>query len=134
MQTVSKNLIKRYYGSFNQQDMDAFFSLLDNDVIHDINHGHREVGKDIFLQFMQRMNRCYKETARDLVIMVNEEGTRAAAEFIIEGTYLATDSGLPEATGQRYTIPCGAFFSIRDGKITRVTNYYNLNDWLKQIT
>ena len=27
----------------------------------------------------------------------------------------------------------GAFFDIRDGKIVRVTNYYNLEHWLKQV-
>ena len=37
------------------------------------------------------------------------------------------------ASGQRYTLPVGAFFDIRDGQIARVTNYYNLNDWLRQV-
>ncbi len=27
----------------------------------------------------------------------------------------------------------GAFFDIRDGKIARVTNYYNLQDWIAQV-
>ncbi len=49
---------------------------------------------------MAHMQRCYKEKAIDLVIMINEDGTRAAAEFINEGTYIATDKGLPEAEQQ----------------------------------
>ncbi len=65
--------------------------------------------------------------------MINEDGSRASAEFIVEGTYLATDKELPEAKHQHYQLPCGAFFEIRNHKIMRVTNYYNLQDWLKQV-
>jgi hypothetical protein len=31
-------------------------------------------------------------------------------------------------------LPAGAFFAIRDGKISRVTTYYNLTDWIAQVT
>lgn len=55
------------------------------------------------------MNRCYREELTDMVVMVNEDGTRGAAEFIVNGTYLSTDEGLPEANGQTYRLPAGAF-------------------------
>ncbi len=129
----TKAIITSYYGSFNRQDTESFLDLLDEEVIHDINQNGCEVGKKAFADFMQRMNRSYKETVKNLIVMVNEDGTCAAAEFTIEGIYLATDSGLPEATGQRYQLTCGAFFQVKNGKITRVTNYYNLQDWLKQV-
>jgi steroid delta-isomerase-like uncharacterized protein len=47
---------------------------------------------------------------------------------------LKTDPGLPEAKGQRYVLPAGGFFSLQDGKITRVSTFYNMNDWLKQVS
>ena len=47
--------------------------------------------------------------------------------------YLADDQGLPTANGQTYVLPAGAFFYIHCGKIARVTNYYNLNDWVEQV-
>jgi steroid delta-isomerase-like uncharacterized protein len=126
-------LITRYYEAFNAGDMDAFLELLHEDVAHDINQGHREVGRHAFERFMDRMNRCYREHLSDIVIMANDADTRAAAEFIVHGEYLATDAGLPEARGQRYVLRAGAFFDIRDGKVARVTNYYNLDHWLKQV-
>lgn len=132
MQNIT-SLIRNYYDSFNRQDMEAFFALLDEDVIHEINQNGHEIGKAAFVNFMERMNRSYKETVKDLKIMVSEEGAHAAAEFMIEGAYLVTDHGLPEAKGQRYQLSCGAFFHIKNGKIARVTNYYNLQDWLKQV-
>ncbi len=82
---------------------------------------------------MARMDRCYREQPRGHRRDGGTDGTRAAAEFIVEGEYLATDEGLPEAHGQAYRLPAGAFYAIRDGRIARVTMHYNLTDWLAQV-
>ena len=125
--------IKAYYDAFNAGDMQAFLALLDDNVVHGINQGGDQVGKAAFSTFMDHMNRCYKETLTDIVIMENGDGTRGAAEFVVNGKYLVTDEGLPEANGQTYRLPAGAFFEIRDGKVARITNHYNLNDWIAQV-
>ena len=127
-------LLQDYYAAFNKQDMDTFLSLLTDDVIHDINQGAREVGKDAFVTFMDRMNNHYKETIVDIEVMTNTAGDRAAVEFTVSGEYLATDEGLPEANGQTYKLLAGAFFEIRNVQIARVTNYYNLEDWIAQVS
>ena len=44
------------------------------------------------------------------------------------------DQVLAPARGQRYVLPGGAFFEVRDGRIARVTNYYNLQDWIAQVS
>ncbi|EKF60493.1 hypothetical protein QWE_05488 [Agrobacterium albertimagni AOL15] len=130
---TAADTIRAYYDAFNAGDMDRFLALLTDDVAHDINQGARQMGKDAFAKFMDHMNRCYKEELTDMVVMVNEDGTRGAAEFIVNGTYLATDEGLPEADGQTYRLPAGAFFEIRDGKVARISNYYSLPDWIAQV-
>ncbi len=129
----AKQLIENYYQAFNSGDMDTFLSLLTDDVVHDINQGDRETGKAAFTQFMKKMNHHYREQLENIVVLTNEDGTRAAAEFVVLGEYLNTDEGLPEANGQKYRLPAGAFFDIRDGKVARVTNYYNLGDWVAQV-
>ncbi|QXP83688.1 ketosteroid isomerase-related protein [Methylococcus sp. ANG] len=133
MHQNAKALIENYYAAFNAGDMETFLGLLTDDVIHDINQGSREIGKDAFRAFMDRMNRNYKEQLVDMAIMTNEDGSRAAAEFVVLGEYLVTDEGLPPAKGQKYRLPAGAFFEIRDGKVARITNYYNLQDWIEQV-
>lgn len=80
------------------------------------------------------MNASYREHVTDLVVFASPDGTRAAAEFVVEGTYLQTDAGLPPANGQTYRLPAGAFFEVADGKVARVTNYYNLQAWLDQVS
>ena len=126
-------LLLRYYAAFNRGDFEGMLACLADNVVHDINQGGREVGRDAFRAFLARMNTSYREQLRDIVVMANAEGTRAAAEYVVHGEYLRTDEGLPEASGQRYVLPGGAFFDIADGAIARVTNYYNLDDWLRQV-
>lgn len=130
---TATEIIRAYYDAFNSQDMAAFLALLSDDVVHDINQGERQSGKAAFATFMEHMNRCYRETLTDMVIMASSDGKRASAEFIVNGEYLVTDEGLPEASGQTYVLPAGAFFELADGKVSRVTNYYNLNDWIAQV-
>ncbi|GAB6141103.1 ketosteroid isomerase-related protein [Methylosoma difficile] len=133
MNQDSIKLVEQYYAAFNSADMDTFLSLLTDDVIHDINQGKREIGKAAFTQFMACMNHNYKEQLVDMVIMASADGSRAAAEFVVLGEYLQSDEGLPAANGQTYRLPAGAFFDIRDGKVARITNYYNLQDWIAQV-
>ncbi|MBB5373157.1 ketosteroid isomerase-related protein [Acidocella aromatica] len=127
-------LINAYYAAFNNGDTAAMLSLLTDDVKHDINQSGSETGKAAFAVFLEEMSRCYRERLTDIVVLADKSGTRAAAEYLVHGEYLEAGHGMPVAHGQKYVLPGGAFFSIRDGKIARVTNYYNLPDWLAQVS
>lgn len=126
-------LLLRYYSAFNRADWEGMLACLSQDVRHDVNQGLRETGRDAFRNFLARMQRCYSEQLRDIVVMANADGSRAAAEYVVHGEYIVADAGLPPANGQRYVLPGGAFFEITDGLICRVTNYYNLDNWLAQV-
>jgi steroid delta-isomerase-like uncharacterized protein len=131
-------LIADYYAAFNRGDWPGMLSLLADDVVHDLNQGPRETGRDAFAGFLQRMARCYREQLREVVVLASDDGSRAAAEYVVHGQYLVADDGLPSANGQRYVLPGGAFFEIVSddagaGRILRVSNYYNLEDWLRQV-
>lgn len=127
-------LIRRYYDAFNAGDVEAMIACVHADVIHDVNQGERRHGRDRFHAFCARMSHHYREQLKDLTIMVADDGRRAGAEFNVHGTYLETEPGLPPATGQTYAIPAGTFFAVRDGAISRVTTYYNLTEWIMQVS
>ncbi len=131
---MSRQLIAAYYEAFNAGDVPAMLACLTDDVAHHVNEGGVRIGKDAFAAFCAHMNQAYRERLSDVVVMTSGDGTRAAAEFTVNGTYLKTDPGLPEARGQSYVLPAGTFFSLRDGKISRVVTYYNLADWVTQIS
>jgi len=130
----SKALIAAYYAAFNAGRTEEMLNLLHDEVEHHVNEGGIRRGKEKFREFNAHMTASYREELTDMVIFANEAGDRAAAEFVVNGAYLRTDEGLPEAKGQTYVLPAGAFFTIRDGKIARVTTYYNLADWTRQVS
>ncbi|WP_300512919.1 ketosteroid isomerase-related protein [Aliiroseovarius sp.] len=130
---MSRDTIQRYFEAFNAGDTPAMLDCLSEDVAHHVNEGRIRTGKALFSKFCDHMSACYKEKLTDMVIFVSEDGRRAAAEFVVNGTYLNTDPGLPEARGQKYVLPAGSFFTLEGGKITRVTTYYNLADWERQV-
>ncbi|MBV2360387.1 nuclear transport factor 2 family protein [Thalassococcus sp. CAU 1522] len=131
---MSADTIRRYFDAFNAKDTAGMLDCLADDVAHHVNEGQVRIGRDKFAAFCDHMSACYDETLTDMVIFATEDGTRAAAEYIVNGTYLKTDSGLPEARGQTYRLPAGSFFSLADGRITRVVTYYNLADWIGQVS
>lgn len=127
-------LVGRYYDAFNRGDVEGMLACVADDVIHDVNQGERRQGKERFHAFCARMAHHYRERLEGIVVMANDDGSRASAEFNVMGEYLQSEDGLPEAKGQKYTLPAGTFFAVKNGKIARVTTYYNLTDWIMQVT
>ncbi len=132
--TATATLIRRYYDAFNARDWEAMLDCVTDDMRHDVNEGAARGGKTSFREFLAHMARCYDETLTGIAVMVDGTGARAAAEFVVTGKYLATDTGLPAARGQTYSLPAGAFFEVREGRIARITTYYNLQEWIRQVS
>jgi steroid delta-isomerase-like uncharacterized protein len=130
---ATRKVMESYYEAFNRQDWTTMLSLLHPDVVHDINQGEAEKGSEAFAGFLARMAHAYQERVHELEIFVNSSGSRAAVEYFVSGTYLHSEPGFPAARGQRYTLRGGGFFEIQAGKITRVTNYYNVKEWVKLV-
>jgi len=131
---ATESLIARYYAAFNAGDAPGMLALVTDDVEHRVNQGAIRHGRALFAEFCAHMGVSYRESLRDIVILVADAGDRAAAEFTVQGSYLKTDPGLPEARGQTYVLPAGAFFDIRDGRIARISTFYNLPDWIAQVS
>ena len=126
--------VQAYFDAFNAGDVTGMLACLSDDVAHHVNEGKIRVGKEKFAEFCAHMSRCYREELTDMVVFYAAGDTRAAAEYVVNGTYLETDDGLPDAKEQTYRLPAGSFFDLTDGKIARVTTYYNLSDWIAQVS
>lgn len=127
-------LIQAYYDAFNAGNAAGMLAWLTDDIEHRVNEGAHRIGKEKFAEFCGHMGVSYREQLRDVVVFANDDGSRGAAEFVVHGEYLKTDPGLPEARGQRYILPAGGFFEVKDGRISRITTFYNLNDWISQVS
>lgn len=133
-QPAARATLAAYYAAFNAENPAGMLACVTDDIEHRVNEGGIRRGRDLFAAFCAHMGVSYRENLREIEIFVNADGTRAAAEFVVHGTYLQTDPGLPEAKGQSYTLPAGSFFDLKDGKISRITTFYNLNDWIAQVS
>lgn len=131
---MSHEAMQRYFAAFNRGDTDGMLEEVTDDLAHHVNEGLVRRGKAAFAEFCAHMSRCYREELTDMVLFVSADGTRGAAEYVVNGTYLATDAGLPEARGQTYRLAAGSFFGFSEGRISRVTTYYNLADWVRQVS
>jgi steroid delta-isomerase-like uncharacterized protein len=127
-------IIEHYFDGFNIGDTDGMLSCLSDDIAHYVNEGGVRRGKDMFRDFCDHMTKCYSEELTDMTLFETKDGKRAAAEYVVNGTYINTDDGLPEADGQIYILPAGSFFTLESGLITRITTYYNLADWRNQVS
>ena len=131
--SVAARTIAQYLAAFNAGDRAAMEALVTEDLSHHVNQGGIRHGRAAFAAFNAHMARCYRERLEDIVILTGPDDRRAAAEFTVHGEYIGSDEGLPEARGQRYVLPVGIFFSLRDGQIARIATCYNLQDWLRQV-
>jgi len=131
---TATELVEAYFAAFNRGDTDAMLAMVSDDIAHHVNEGGVRTGKEAFAEFNAHMVRCYREKLEDIVVFGSSDPTRAAAEFTVHGEYLATDEGLPEAKGQKYQLPAGSFFTVSSGRITRITTYYNLSNWIAQVS
>jgi len=126
-------LVLRFCAAYSRGDVEGMLDCVSDDLMHDVNQGPRESGKAAFRAYLQQHVRSYREEWRDVVVMSIDDGTRAAAEFSVHGVYQNAAPGLPAAQGQRYVLTAGAFFAINQGKIARITPYYNQYDRQAQI-
>ena len=126
-------VVLAYYAAFNRGDWAGMLALLDEQVVHDLNQGPREVGREAFAAFLEshggQLSRTVARHRRDGF------ARRASRRRRVRGAGRISRQrrGMPPARGQKYVLPGGAFFTIRNGRIQRVTNYYNLEEWISQV-
>lgn len=131
---TSLDLVKQYYTCFNNKDWNGMLALLHPEVRHEANQGDVRIGIEKFTDFLQKMDESYEETLTDMVFFAEPSDSRVAVEFVVNGIYKKGEEGLPEAHNQTYVLPAGAFLAVKDGKISRVTTYYNLPLWIELVS
>ncbi|MDX2064198.1 MAG: nuclear transport factor 2 family protein [Fimbriimonadaceae bacterium] len=130
-QPLAVRLISAYVAAFNRDDVEGQLAVLAPDVVHDINEGGTEIGIEAYRAFKAHMDAHYAERLEE--VRVYGDDTGGACEFIVRGRYLRTDGSLPPATGQAYAVRSGFFVDVSDGKISRITSYYNLRKWCEAV-
>lgn len=130
----NRSIIEEYYAHFNAKNWAGMLALTADDIRHEPNQGQPRLGKELFRSFLEKMNSAYEETLKDITFFSDDSGNRFACEFTVHGIYKQAEEGLPAAHGQTYILPAGAFLEVKNGKITRITTYYNLPLWIELVS
>lgn len=116
-------LVQRYFEALNSQHFDDLETIVSPDIVHDVDSLDRRLGREDFLAYLEARASQYREHAFDIELMVNDDGTRVAAEYTLLGFPLAEHPQEAIAASQTYRISGGLFFQIEDGRITRVSQH-----------
>ena len=130
----SLEIVQQYYTAFNNKNWAGMLALVNPAIRHEPNQGDVRIGVEKFAEFLGMMDTSYEETLTDMVFFTEPSGKRVAIEFTVNGIYKKGEEGLPEAHGQQYVLPAAAFVEVADGKITRVTTFYNLPLWISLVS
>ena len=125
---------KQYYSAFNNKNWQEMLDLVHTEILHEPNQGDPRMGKEKFTEFLLMMDQSYEENLTDMVFFTEPSGTRISVEFVVNGIYKKGEEGMPEAHGQRYVLPAAAFLEVKEGKISRVTTFYNLPHWISLVS
>jgi steroid delta-isomerase-like uncharacterized protein len=126
--------LRRLFAALNAGDRDGALSCFSGEAVFDTFEGVREIGRERVRWYLAERGRAFGESYRDLVLMTEESGRRAAAEFTLRGVYRAQAEGMPEASGQSFSVPGGAFFDIEDdGRIVRASFVFNALELARQL-
>ncbi|MBY0424026.1 MAG: nuclear transport factor 2 family protein [Cytophagales bacterium] len=131
---TAKQTVEAYYTCFNKKDKQGMLAFVSEDIRHEPNQGIPRLGKELFTEFLDKMDECYEEVLTDLEYFESSNPDKMAVEFIVHGKYKKAEAGLPPAHGQTYILPAGAFLEVRNGLVSRVTTYYNLELWLSLVS
>lgn len=128
------DVVKSYYECFNQKDWNGMLALVDPNIRHEPNQGEARIGLEKFTAFVHHMDDSYDEKLTNMIFFTESDGKRVAVEFVVNGVYKKAEDGLPPATNQTYVVPAAAFLEVANEKITRVTTYYNLPQWIQAVS
>jgi steroid delta-isomerase-like uncharacterized protein len=132
MSTDMEKFAQDYYAAWNLRDWEKLSSLLTDDIIcEDTAEGRVVHGK-------QEMKAYYADTiawSADVKFEIKSllsSGNRAVSEWVMSGTHTGDIPGL-KATGKNFSVRGVTVVELRDGKICRETEYWNIAAFLQQI-
>ncbi len=127
-----RRLVNELYAAWSlhqPERIDAIFT--DDGIYEDVAGGQVHRGKEEIKQLLRSAFTWapdFRVTMKSLVIAENS----AATEWVSEGIQTGPIGNLP-ASGNSFRLRGTSILGFRNGKITRVTDYYDMASFLKQL-
>jgi steroid delta-isomerase-like uncharacterized protein len=128
-QTAIINDVVAAWNSHDTEKVVSFFT--DDGVYEELGIGVIKRGKEELRAFIDNFFANFPDTNFELTSSFIS-GNWYCAEWVWTGAHKGNVAGLP-ATGKRFSIRGVSVGELKEGKIKRNSDYYNLMDFLKQI-
>ena len=124
-----RSVVDKSWKAICTANWDALAAVTHDDIVMEFSEGTFVRGREDCRAFWQYYLGNYHMHVVHMNII--PEGDTAAVEAALELTYHTTKPGMPEACGQKVTIPAAVFVTLRDGKVQRSRFVYSLADWMR---
>ena len=127
------SLIDDFFAAWNRQDGGALARLFTADGRYaDVALAQEHSGAEEIAKFLRG---AYEQFSTDMTFekgFAVETPTGYAVEWTMKGTHDLDGPDLPK-TGKTFSVPGVSIGEVRDGKITRNTDYWSLATFLMQV-
>lgn len=94
-----------------------------------ISRGHQEI-----MDFTKVFSTGFPDMVFTITnVVYDDDANRAAAEWTMAGTHKGDMPGMPPANGGTCNLRGMSFLELRDGKIARASDYWNMAEFLTQL-
>jgi len=133
MATDAEKMMNDYLAAWNSHDVEKLLTFFTDDAVYEctpmgkVSRGKKEI-KDFFSSTFANFPDFKIEMKSGF-----NAGDQGAGEGVMSGTFANSNiPGMP-ATGKSFSVPGVGINKFRGGKISRVTNYWNMAAFLQQV-
>ena len=127
-----ESMLKDFDAAFVSRDLDRIISFFAEDCVYDdVNAGSLKHGR---VEMEANLKEGF-DAFPDVKITIKTQiisGNMVAIQWAMTGTHTGPLRRLP-ATGRYISIPVASFMEIQEGKIKRLSHYYNMIGLLRQL-
>jgi steroid delta-isomerase-like uncharacterized protein len=133
MSAEIEKMMGDYLAAWNAHDVEKILTFFTDDAVYeDVATGKVSKGKKEIKDFLSSTVTSFP----DVKIEVKsgfDNGEQGAAEWVMSGTF--THSNIPgvPATGKKFSVRGASINAFKGGKISGVTDYWNLASFLQQV-
>lgn len=118
--------------AINAHDVQGVLACFTDDAVFtDVGTGQVARGKDEMRAMLEGLFATFSGLRVDLRSAFGD-GNSLVHEFTMSGVHSGSVPGL-EATGKSFTLPGAIVADLRDGRLSRATEYWNMADLLTQV-
>ena len=132
-QLQSENMFRNYTATWNTHDIEKMASFFADDCVYEnLARGETYRGKEQLKAWAKGAFQAIPDFKLDLTSLFGSEDW-LACEWVMTGKLTGDLPGLP-ATGKAFSVRGSSIVQLKDGKIVRNADYWDLMTFARQVT